>query len=198
MGSHGPESPVASSPEPSTRMLRRAWLWLWLVVGAALLVGGAAALQELRYQASPRGQAEAYHEVVRESRAEVETCFQDLERTEAHFRAQERLTNELRSRIDRFESMDPRGVPADQYEDYLEVFERYNASLPAWELRAESLRLTSERCRGMAEAHNERADSLRGLMEEAGLWTPPPRSPLDEPADGGVVSAEPAPEDGGA
>ncbi len=161
-------------------MLRNFWLWVAVVVGAGLLAAGAAALQEVRYQSTPRAHAEAYHAEVRESRAEVETCLDELERNEDVFRAQERLTQELRAQIDAFEAMDPRGVPQAVYEDYLEIFERYNASLPAWELRGESLRRVSERCRALTEAHNVRADSLRGLMEEAGLWSPLPRSPLDD------------------
>ncbi len=161
-------------------MLRNFWLWITVLVGAGLLAAGASALQEVRYQATPRAQAEAYHVEVRESRAEVEACLEELDRNETFFRAQERLTGELRSQLRSFEAMDPRGVPADVYDDYMEVFERYNASLPAWELRGESLRRVSERCRELTADHNVRADSLRGLMEEAGLWAPPPRSPLDD------------------
>jgi hypothetical protein len=161
-------------------MLRRFWLWIALVVAAGVLVGGLGAIQEVRYQASPRAQAEAFSEEVREGRIQVDDCLDELERNEQYFRAQERLTEELRSQVGSFEAMDPRGVPAEVYADYMEVFERYNASLPAWELRAESLRQVSERCRELTEAHNVRADSLRGLLLEAGLWAPPPRSPLDD------------------
>ena len=163
-------------------MLRNFWLWIAVVLGAGLLAAGASALEEMRYQATPRAQAEAYHTEVRESRTEVEACLEEMARNETYFRAQERLTGGLRAQLRSFEALDPRGVPTDIYEDYIEVFERYNASLPAWELRGESLRRISERCRDLAEAHNVRADSLRGLLEEAGLWEPPPRSPLDPPS----------------
>lgn len=171
-------------------MLRNFWLWIAVVVGAGLLAAGASALQEVRYQASPRAQAEAYHAEVRESRTEVKACLEEMARNETYFRAQERLTGDLGAQLRSFEAMDPRGVPADMYEDYMEAVERYNASLPAWELRGESLRRISERCRDLTEAHNVRTDSLRGLLEEAGLWEPPPRSPLDSPSPVNVHDAD--------
>jgi hypothetical protein len=60
--------------------------------------------------------------------------------------------------------MDPRGVPADSYEAYLETFDAYNDAVPGWSERADTLQAQWRRCRDVTEVHNQLADSLRQLM----------------------------------
>jgi hypothetical protein len=153
-------------------MLRSLLFGLSVVLVLGVLLGGATFLREMRYQSTPRARAEAYHREVRERFSEFEQCLEELGRLEVYFEAQTDLTGRLRRELDGFEALHPRGVPAPVYPEYLETLWRFNASLPAWEVRGESLRRGSQRCRALAQAHNGRADSLRFLMEAAGLGPP--------------------------
>jgi len=153
-------------------MFRSLVLGLSVVFVLGIFLGSAAVLRERHYQTTPRARAEAYHREVRAQFLEVEQCMEELHRLEAYFEAQTNLTGRLRRELEGFEALDPRGVPAPVYGEYLETLGSYNASLPAWQARGESLRRGSDRCRELARAHNGRADSLRSLMEAAGLGSP--------------------------
>lgn len=159
----------------------------WTLVGGVVLVSLAASTAAIVSRAaaeSTRAQAEALRDEVRETRTELEWCLEERDRREAAFRRQEARTRELRSFIDRMEDLDPRGVPAEQYETYLEAVDEYNESLPEWDRRAEVLEQLSATCRELAEDHNLRADSLRTFLLEEGLldedWRPPGVAPIPE------------------
>lgn len=158
-------------------------------------------------EARAQARAEELRDEVRELRPRLERCLDELDRAEGAFRAQEAATEGLRARVEAFEEVDAegvRGVPSDDYEDYIEVFERYNASLPEWERRAAEVEEFAAACRALAEAHNVRADSLRTLLVEAGIWeeewlpprpvvpdaeTLPDRDPPGSDDDGGPGSS---------
>jgi hypothetical protein len=122
----------------------------------------------------------------------VDTCLARLAVNESRFREQARQTEVLQGRIRRLEAMDPRGVPADSYPDYLETVERFNAAIEGWELRGEVLEDRQQECRGLVEARNVLADSLRGLLVEAGYL--PEARPGVHPADSPVVPRDDRPD----
>jgi uncharacterized protein YukE len=94
-------------------------------------------------------------------RVESHACQSEVAWEEADFQAYHGQVDSLRQEVRDLESRDPRGVPAEHYDDYLEVFARYNRSIPDWRERAEALQSMWEACRDVTERHNELADSLR-------------------------------------
>ena len=79
------------------------------------------------------------------------------------------MVGAMRARVDSFEALDPRGVPEDQYEAYMESFDNYNDSVAAWEERAGRLRTSEVACRTTIEDHNRLSDSLRAVLDAEGL-----------------------------
>jgi hypothetical protein len=107
--------------------------------------------------------------VMRDSLASLRTsadeCRSGLAREESEFRSFDAHLDSLRRRIAAYEELHPDGVPSREYQDYLEVFDRYNLSVGEWEARADSLRAREARCRAVVELHNAFADSLRTRVE---------------------------------
>jgi chromosome segregation ATPase len=152
------------------RLLRRAGV---VGVGLILLFGaisGAGQLRERAEHAQVQATLDGLRGQIRSVRAELDACLLDVEELEVEFRIQERTTEGLREEIENYEGLDERGVPASEYQAYLEVFDLYNESLPEWERRAEALQAKSLRCRELAEEHNRWTDSLRAFVVDAGLW----------------------------
>jgi hypothetical protein len=114
--------------------------------------------------------AESLRDEVRELRAEVGACFETRERIELRFHALTRRTHELREALDELEALDPRGVPADRYDRYLELVGEFNAMIPEWEREADDLEGRAAACRALADDHNLKVDSLRRLLVDAGIW----------------------------
>lgn len=159
-------------------MKRVFWTFVLLVV-AVSVAAGAASMVERMSDNGARAEAEALRDEVRQLRAQLDVCLDRMEASERAFREQEQATESLRSQVDAFEAMDERGVPGDRYQEYLEVFDEYNESLPEWERRGEELRQASETCRELAREHNALADSLAGLVAENELWAEG-WNPMDE------------------
>lgn len=172
--------------------MKRAFVMAGVLLTAVVVVAGAGALVERLEEASPEGQAraraEALRDRIREVRPRMRACVDGLERAEEEFRSQERRTNDLRARVESLEELDAEGVPAERYEEYLEVFEGYNESLPEWERRADAVQELSARCRALGEEHNRLADSLRRIVAESGIWEGdrmPPSGDGDADSGGG-------------
>jgi predicted nucleic acid-binding Zn-ribbon protein len=150
-------------------MKRILWVILFLVVGLSLAVGAGSVMDRIGDNRI-RAEAEALRDEVRHVRAELNRCLDEMEIRERAFREQEEATSVLRSRVEAYEAQDDRGVPADQYTEYLETFDEYNESLPEWEERGEALREVSTECRELARRHNFLADSLSSFLVQQGLW----------------------------
>jgi DNA repair ATPase RecN len=163
----------------SPRLRIALWVGVALVVGVMILSTWA---DRREARDSPLRQAEEVRDVVREARAGWEACLDTLDVVERRFRTQAEETERLQARIHRLEAMDPRGVPADSYEVYLEVVDRFNATVQGWEGRLAALRAREAACQDLLEARNELADSLRALLEDAG-YLPDTLAPL-QPEDG--------------
>jgi hypothetical protein len=110
-----------------------------------------------------------------ERRAAADSCRAVLEREESLLQASDARFDSLRSLIDRYEGLDPRGVPADSYEVYLDAFNTYNEGIPSREAAGETLQAHWDACTVIVESHNGLADSARALAEEHDLTPDPVR-----------------------
>lgn len=149
---------------PSSRSPARRPILLVVLAAAALLLtflGSRVALE----RRGLRQELAGLREDVLRLRVASSECLAEIGMEEAAFREYHDRVDSLRDEILEFEALDDRGVPAEQYEEYLEVFERYNRSVPAWRARADSLQARWEACRDLVERHNTLADSLRGRVE---------------------------------
>lgn len=109
---------------------------------------------------------------VREARDSVNTCQAELGVEEASFRVFAAHVDSLRGAVHTMEALDQGGVPGDRYDEYLTLFDEYNASVEEWEAQRANLRDREARCRDLVVEHNSRVDSLRSLAEEKGLAIP--------------------------
>ena len=105
------------------------------------------------------------------SRVAADRCRGSLQTSEAALRGLGLTIDSLRSRVDSFEALDRRGVPAARYEEYLEIFDSYNDSVAVWEDREQRLRTAEASCRSTIEQHNAITDSLQIVLDEAGIET---------------------------
>ncbi len=98
-------------------------------------------------------------------RMAADSCRQALSGEEARLRASDERLDSLKSLIDYYEGLDPRGVPADSYEVYIDIFNTYNEDIPARAAGGDSLQVHWATCRDLTEQHNAIADSARALAE---------------------------------
>lgn len=117
----------------------------------------------------PRERLRVLRQDVSVLRSAADSCRAALESEEAQLLAGNARLDSLKSVIDYYEALDPRGVPADSYEIYLETFNTYNSSVPGQTAAADSLQSHWKACRAITEEHNALADSARRLAEEHGL-----------------------------
>ena len=105
------------------------------------------------------------------ARVAADRCRGSLQTSEAALRDLGLAIDSMRNRVDSFETLDRRGVPADQYPDYLELFDSYNDSVEVWEGRERRLRSAETACRETIETHNYISDTLQTVLAEAGIET---------------------------
>ena len=117
----------------------------------------------------PRERLRAMRDGLVELRASADSCRLALEQEEALLQSSDARFDSLRSLIQRYEGLDPRGVPADSYDLYLEAFNSYNEGIPAREAAGETLQANWDRCTAIIEQHNQLADSARRIAEESDL-----------------------------
>lgn len=114
--------------------------------------------------------AEALQDDLEALRAEVDACLATRGRMELRLQGLASETARLRQQVDSLEGLDPRGVPAEEYDRYLGLVDEYNEAIPEWERQAESLREFSPSCDSLVALHNTRADSLRQFLREAQIF----------------------------
>ena len=105
------------------------------------------------------------------ARVSSDRCRGSLQTSEAALRSLSITIDSLKARVDDYEAMDRRGVPAGQYEEYLGVFDQYNDSVAVWEGREQRLRTAEASCRSTIQGHNSLSDSLQTALTEAGIAT---------------------------
>jgi hypothetical protein len=135
-----------------------------------LLLGAAAPLLIDRWRGpTPREIAGGLRIEMEGFRARIDACLATRARIELRFQGHVRQTAELRAAVDSLEALDPRGVPADRYEEYLLLVERFNIATREWEVLSEELRTYDPRCRELIAEHNALGDSIRRILAEAGI-----------------------------
>lgn len=102
---------------------------------------------------------------VARARISADSCTNVLAYEQMLFGRFDEVVDSLRAEIRDLEELDPRGVPAARYDEYMERFRGYNDSVAAWERRARALRTSDAACRTLIEAHNALSDSVRGVLE---------------------------------
>jgi DNA-directed RNA polymerase specialized sigma54-like protein len=149
--------------------------WPVLLLATLAMVVTTLFLVDRRTGPDPRAEmAEELRDEIHELQGRVDDCLDDRAGLEARFQEAMDRTEELRRRVEELESLDPEGVPAERYREYLEVFDEYNDSVPEWERLGEALRDQGLRCRRLADAHNVLLERLRVLILEMYSPMPPP------------------------
>jgi hypothetical protein len=126
-------------------------------------------LADLLMPVPPRERLRAMRQELVARRAAADSCLSAIELEERQLQASDARFDSLRTLIQRYEGLDPRGVPADSYEAYLEAFNTYNEGIPAREAAGETLQVNWDACTAIVEHHNQLADSARRFAEENGL-----------------------------
>ncbi len=98
-------------------------------------------------------------------RYEAESCRNLLARDEAEFRRFSDRVDSLRTEVRAYEALDDRGVPGEQYDDYLSAFELYNESVEVWQRRADDLEASAAACTEQTQRHNALAEEVRARTE---------------------------------
>ena len=117
----------------------------------------------------PDVQLRALRTQLSEARAAADSCQGALDEEEARLRASDERFDTLKSMIEHYEGLDPRGVPADSYEIYIAVFNEYNDAIPQREAAGDTLRAHEQACHAIIDSHNLIADSALALARQLGV-----------------------------
>lgn len=137
-----------------------------VVAGVIVLVAAAGVLTLGRTLAHPGALAEM-RSTVALLRSAADSCRLALEQQHGELLDYNERLGTMRDRVRDLEGLHPRGVPADSYRIYMELFASYNDSAGLWDARVVELRAELETCREMADAHNLALDSLRALLQQS-------------------------------
>lgn len=146
--------------------LRKGLALLAIVITIGLVVTGASRLIERQATIE---EINRLRTDLHSARVSADRCRGSLQTSEAALRDLGIAIDSLRSVVDSFETLDGRGVPADRYPDYLEVFDSYNDSVASWEGREQRLRTAETSCHSTIEQHNAISDTLQAVLAEAGI-----------------------------
>ncbi len=105
------------------------------------------------------------------ARVTADRCQRSIASSEGALQEFRLRLDSLKARVDSFEALDPRGVPQEQYDTYMEAFTVFNDSAGSWELREEQLRTADSSCRDVIVRHNALQDTLQTVLAEAGIET---------------------------
>jgi DNA mismatch repair ATPase MutS len=137
------------------------------VVAALGVLGlGAFGISRLVERRATVREIRALRDGIYESRIAADSCRFSLAVEEGRLQRFSDLVDTLHAEVRDFEALDPRGVPEERYDAYLERFHAYNDSVAEWEARAERLRAHESECHAIIEVHNALSDSLRRRVAE--------------------------------
>ncbi len=141
-----------------------------MVVGGIVSVGVVfAAWSRILDRQSTLAEIQRLRDDLYRARVAADRCRNSLQTSEASLRNLGLALDSMRSRVDSFEALDRRGVPANRYPEYLDLFDSYNDSVGVWEDRERRLRAAETACRETIEAHNAISDSLQTALSDAGI-----------------------------
>lgn len=105
------------------------------------------------------------------SRVAADRCRGSLQTSQAALLELGVAIDSLKRVVDGYETIPGRGVPAQNYDAYMSVFDQYNDSVGVWEGREERLRTAETACRTTIQEHNLLTDSLQAVLTAAGIIT---------------------------
>ncbi|HET9947362.1 MAG TPA: hypothetical protein VFQ22_00420 [Longimicrobiales bacterium] len=147
-------------------------LVLALVLGGSALVVLVLGLDRLAERRRFMGEIERLREELYRARVGADRCRSSLTTSEAALHDLTATIDSMRSRVDSFETLGDGKVPAERYEEYLELFDSYNDSVASWEIRSQRLREAEASCRAVIERHNAIRDTIEGVLRDAGIEGP--------------------------
>ena len=133
---------------------------LAMSTAAILYFGAQRILEQQRLQAEITSVRDGLYR----ARVAADRCQRSVVSGESELRAFDGRITDMRSRVDSFEAMDPRGVPEGEYDAYMVEFNAYNDSVAAWEDRERRLRTQDTACREVIVEHNALSDSLKAIL----------------------------------
>jgi predicted nucleic acid-binding Zn-ribbon protein len=137
------------------------------VVAALLVLVAAAGVLTLGRALQHPGALADMRSTVAELRAAADSCRIALDQQHGELLGYNERLTQMRERVRDLEGLHPRGVPADSYRIYMELFDSYNDSAGQWQGRVDELQAELEACRETADAHNAALDSLRALLQQS-------------------------------
>jgi hypothetical protein len=136
-----------------------------LGVGALIFAGSVRLVERQRTAREITGLREELYR----ARMGADRCRNSLVNSESSLQDLGLTIDSLRGRVESFETMDGGGVPANQYQEYLILFDSYNDSVEVWASRERRLRAVEASCRATIQGHNALSDSLQRVLQEAGI-----------------------------
>jgi hypothetical protein len=149
-----------------SRVLKPSLVAIAALVGAALVVTGGMRVAERQRTAA---EVNSLRDELLRARVSADRCRSSLETSQASLLDLGGTIDSLRTRVGSFQTMEGGGVPAERYDEYLEVFDSYNDSVTSWEGRERRLRATEASCRETIQGHNAISDSLQIVLRGAGI-----------------------------
>lgn len=137
-----------------------------LVLAGVLVILAALAGGPVLERSRRAGEMEVLRSALDAARISADSCKIALAWQEEEFLQFDRMVDSLRTVVDAFEDAEQGGVPEEDYQEYLEGFDRYNALVGTWRSRADGLQANEARCRALVEAHNHLGDSIKGIQAE--------------------------------
>lgn len=137
-----------------------------VAVGLLILLGARRIMERQQTVA----EIERLREELYRSRLASDRCLGSLQTSESALRRLRTTIDSLRVEVDDYETAAGQ-VPQNRYDEYMGVFEEYNDSVSVWEGRERRLRSAEAQCRTTIERHNALGDSLRAVLDEAGIET---------------------------
>lgn len=147
--------------------LKTALTFVGAVVAGLLILLGAQRIMERRQTVA---EIERLREELYRSRLASDRCLGSLQTSEGALRSLRTTIDSLRVEVGTYETTAGQ-VPQSRYDEYMGVFEEYNDSVSLWEGRERRLRSAEAQCRTTIERHNALGDSLRLMLDEAGIET---------------------------
>ncbi len=149
-----------------TATIRIVLAGLLLISTAYILVAGTRGFAERQRITN---QVSSLRDQLYRARVTSDRCRSSLNTSESSLQTLSVTIDSLRTRVDSFEALGNGQVPSAKYDEYLEIFDRYNDSVSVWGRRSERLLTAEASCRNSIEEHNTLSDSIQAVLLNAGI-----------------------------
>lgn len=144
------------------------------LIAAAIAVTGTLvflSIDRILERERTENQINALRDQIYRSRVAADRCRGSLQTSQAALLELGVAIDSLKRVVDGYETIPGRGVPAQNYDAYMAVFDEYNDSVGVWGGREERLRTAETACRTTIQEHNLLTDSLQTVLTAAGIIT---------------------------